>query len=90
MTATYPSEETLQRIKDWPSPDWKGLLELACHEFAGYGKVTIDTLAGEWTLITGGWSGNEEIISAMQSNHLFWAACWQSSVRGGLFTFKVL
>ncbi len=38
---------------------------------------------------TGGWSGNEEILGAMQDNFIFWSVCWRSSRRGGHFVFEV-
>lgn len=43
----------------------------------------------EWSLniSTGGWSGHEEIVSALGMT-FFWFLYWQSSQRGGHFTFK--
>lgn len=37
----------------------------------------------------GGWSGNEEIIAALQSS-MFWVRCWRKSERGGHFYFEWL
>ena len=38
---------------------------------------------------TGGWSGNEEILSSLQNNSMFWLMCWMQSKRGGHYQFKV-
>ena len=38
---------------------------------------------------TGGWSGNEEIIDALQRNAMFWARCWEMSKRGGEHVFRL-
>ena len=37
---------------------------------------------------TGGWSGNESVISALRENHLAWALTWRLSTRGGLHIFE--
>lgn len=42
-----------------------------------------------YTLATGGWSENEDIIEAMQQNRFLWMTCWYQSTRGGLHVFKV-
>ena len=36
---------------------------------------------------TGGWSGNEDLIGAMQNNAMLWIMTWVSSRRGGHYTF---
>jgi hypothetical protein len=42
-----------------------------------------------WRLITGGWSGNEDVIYAMKQNTMFWLCYWYSSKRGGLYVFDM-
>jgi len=41
------------------------------------------------TLITGGWSENEEIISAVEQNSFFTSMCWKSSERGGRYVYEL-
>lgn len=43
-----------------------------------------------YIISTGGWSGNEEIIGALQENVIFWAIFWYSSTRGGKHIFAPL
>ena len=38
---------------------------------------------------TGGWSGNESLISAMQDNVIFWHLHWVQSRRGGHYVFDI-
>lgn len=39
-------------------------------------------------LHTGGWSGNEEIIGALQES-MFWLTAWRKSERGGHYYFEL-
>lgn len=83
----YPTEEFLEAIKKFDSiekdifefikPYWK-------YANQGYWTQEVDS----YHLSTGGWSGNEEIIRALQDNFIFWSIWWQSSTRGGHFVFK--
>ena len=40
------------------------------------------------TLITGGWSENESILSAVEQNR-YMQACWESSKRGGWYRYEL-
>ena len=79
-----PSEETLQRLESWPLP-FEGLLDFVEEVWNDtYGKMTWDE-EGRLELVTGGWSGNESIILALQNNkNYFWTHYWYQSQRGGL------
>lgn len=37
---------------------------------------------------TGGWSGNEDVITLMRHNSPYWNLTWRLSVAGGLFIFQ--
>lgn len=97
----YPTEETLKAIAAWPWRESKDLLdfcrkawrypdywrsrEVGANEgrhFLGY-KGTLHEVS------TGGWSGNESIISALEENCMFMATCWIESRRGGHYIFQL-
>jgi len=95
----YPTEEQLAKIRTWPSndpkgwfafikavwwsPDW-GWTEQALPK--GAPLLNRGTL---YAVSTGGWSGNEEIIAAMQKHESLWLTTWESSRRGGHYEFEV-
>lgn len=89
----YPTEGNLEIIKKfnllkndvmelldyieaiWWQPDWG---------FVKKGKRVI-----KLQLHTGGWSGNEDIINALQQNFVFWSMYWVKHIRGGHYFFKI-
>ena len=88
----YPDEESLQKITDWDFTEQgiSGLLDLikentnwADRQIHISGKRVI-----RFEYHTGGWSGNEDVISALQ-NSLFWHFFWEKSVRGGHYYFRI-
>jgi hypothetical protein len=89
----YPTKETLEAITTWPIRSNSDIAELlAFVDAAWHYKPFAIRAEGEDTkryiyCATGGWSGNEEIIGALQQNHLFWAMCWLESQRGGGYKF---
>lgn len=95
----YPTEEELKTIEKWDLSKHKvqDLLEHVreCWWQAEWGfdldrtSTYSKSPALRLELHTGGWSGNEEIIGALQANLLFWALYWEKSERGGHYTFKI-
>jgi len=90
----YPSEETLDQIQNHPlatRQDLMELLELIRSEWwmaeTGFNLVGVNVL--HLTLITGGWSGNESILQALQQHTLFMPMFWQKSIRGGRHYFRI-
>lgn len=83
----YPTEETLVLIKTWPHEDFLALMEFV-QEAWRYPEY-IERDGDFFYLATGGWSGNESLIGALQENFTFWAFCWEQSHRGGKFVFKI-
>lgn len=86
----YPTDAELQRIKGWPYTDTPGWLEYIASiwHWPDWG-IERKERDGELYLhlSTGGWSGNESIVDAMQENHWAWAQTWYSSRRGGHYIF---
>jgi len=89
----YPDEESLKEIREWNilKQGVRGLLDL----------VKENTNTPDWSISikgkrvlrfeyhTGGWSGNEDVISALRQNTLFFPMYWEKSIRGGHFYFKI-
>jgi hypothetical protein len=91
----YPTDsalEALDRFKGTPQA-------LACYVSSmmeNYGSALVEDFVDDFggvpskrlTLVTGGWSGCESVVSAL-SNTLFYYAFWESSWRGGKHTYVV-
>jgi len=94
----YPDEGELRDIENWPHTDHLGLMRFVqrlwrypdrWHEEPVYGSLREGREGVEYRVSTGGWSGNESLIYALERNTLFWALCWQLSQRGGYYEFRV-
>lgn len=92
----YPSEQTLQTIREWPPQESAGqpirfiqlmkfMQEAWRYADCGYFQVEGDN----YHISTAGWSGNESLIEALQENFIFWSVCWRLSRRGGHYEFEV-
>jgi hypothetical protein len=96
----YPTEETLEFIAThteiaevldfvkaawhWPTFATHGLREA---EAALLHMDLADPEMKYLRLATGGWSGNESLVAAMERNRLLGVLCWQLSARGGLHIY---
>lgn len=99
--ADYPTEEELDKIRNWDileestkglvdyiesiwwAPDWGFKIRRGYSSFPLTRKQVV-----KLELHTGGWSGNESIIEALQQN-FFWFLYWEKSTRGGHFWFEI-
>lgn len=86
----YPTEDYLEKIRQWVVPDveiFRQFMEDIKHHWqyadSGYWEQDGD----KYTLHTAGWSGNEDLISAMRDNEMFWMLYWESHRRGGHYVF---
>lgn len=83
----YPSEQELNRIRAWPYNDLVGWFDYIKPRWNWAATKFVDNNPGLWVLYTGGWSGNEDIIRAMQANVVLWQICWYSNYKGGKYVF---
>jgi hypothetical protein len=87
-TDPYPTDDELLKIQNWPADDLDGLINYLRNDNIWHPTYGFSNFDGtRWILTTGGWSGNEEIIGAMQNNDMWWMMHWQSSERGGRYIF---
>jgi hypothetical protein len=92
MSQDYPTDEDLKRLREWDDfKDPEGWFALA--KKAGMywpdDDYWAEDPAGTYHISTGGWSGNEDIISAMSDNFVMWTSTWVSHRRGGHYEFVI-
>lgn len=88
----YPTEEELERVRTWKAEgefmsdgeEWLTYVESIW--WAKDMLVSKDD-EGRWYFSTGGWSGNEETIANMKKHPMLWFVMWESTRRGGHYTF---
>ena len=87
----YPEQAELDTIKAWPLPDWQGLMKYVGERWhwPDHWRTRLESHQQVHAVSTGGWSGNEGLIRALEANVMFWAICWFSSQRGGHYVFKI-
>jgi len=84
----YPTKKTLRVIRRWPHDDFEGLMYYVLEAWQ-YADLGWSRYGRRYSLSTVGWSGNEEIIVALQKNRMFWTLCWWSARRGGHYVFRL-
>jgi hypothetical protein len=81
----YPTEEALEAIRQWDLTNAGALFDFVESIWSRLGLVVRNGTIIE--LITGGWSGNEDIVNALKANPIgIW--CWVSSNRNGSHVFE--
>jgi hypothetical protein len=83
----YPEEASLCALAEWNGPlsEMPAVLDAVADYFneSGYGRAR--RRENLWRFATGGWSGCEEVLSALPP--IFRAIAWRSSHRGGLHVY---
>ena len=89
----YPTEDALDKIEKWQYNDPKGwfkFIENIWHLRSwGWSEGYNENGMYQYNISTAGWSGNEDIIRAMQKNKILWSVAWVQSRRGGHYIFEV-
>lgn len=88
----YPTDEILNQIEQFElGTHFENLIEylqlIKSNWWTPEWRYDIET--GILQLSTFGWSGNEDIIRAMQKNLMFWSVFWYESKRGGHYKFDL-
>ena len=86
----YPNDKELAAIKEWDvlKSNVSGLLDFVEDRWH-WSDTYIVRKENKVELYTGGGSGNESIVGALQENIMFWAMCWMKSERGGHYCFEI-
>jgi hypothetical protein len=93
----YPTEDELTKVRVWPissHADCVGLLEYVrglwwATDWGWTESYGTEDYVRKYQISTGGWSGNEDLISALMDNQMFWALAWESTRRGGHYVFEI-
>lgn len=94
----YPTEAALTIIELWDFEDVVGWFDFiqglwhhrtwGWHEDVANHEWKKNTDVYRYDISTAGWSGNESLIRAMESNIMLWAMTWYRSQRGGHYIFE--
>lgn len=93
----YPTEDDVEEIKKFSghfdnreyTVELSELLAKLKEIWCPSDLVKINTDDNTLELHTGGWSGNEEILSYALQSSMFWVLCWEKSERGGHYYFNL-
>ena len=95
----YPSESALTIIELWDFEDKKGWFDFihglwhmsswGWNEDAADPEYDNGKEVYVYEISTGGWSGNESLIRAMEKNWGLWCTTWVQSRRGGHYIFEI-
>lgn len=93
MRDGYPTKDELYRIVNWDINDAFNLIEFiqdrwTYNRFKSHWGFDISPVL-YWELHTSGWSGNEDIISALLQNRMFNSLWYSKWVRGGHYYFEI-
>ena len=84
----YPTEAALEKIRNWPYLDGLEALRFikSLWHYPNYAKESVDRNGEKRThfeFVTGGWSGNEDLLAALGGNRMIKMLSWRGSLAGG-------
>jgi hypothetical protein len=85
----YPTDEQIDRIRGWHVEAYR---ELPAHVASlwAYPDLAREVRPGLWVFATRGWSGNEELLTAMRASQAWQLLAWDSLyIPGGLLIVAV-
>ena len=95
----YPTDKALERIRKATLKDIVPAITDAWNTDYGHASTTLtpaeyEIIFGDIShkylrLVTGGWSGNEEIITAYEKNFVASSLTWRLSASGGLHILRI-
>jgi len=88
----YPTGTELRIIRKWKLEKQKDYYELMNYikPIWNYSDIEYWKQRGRtFWISTGGWSGNEDIVTTLRENKMFWIMTWVQSRIGGHFIFKM-
>lgn len=89
MKDGYPEETELIKIKNWKFGSIESYKLFFYYIKSIWKYPEYFQIKRKYIYVsTGGWSGHEDLIEAMQKNKIFWATCWYSSRVGGHYVFR--
>ncbi len=93
MDGNYPDEEELAELREWRHGQG---IRSECERLLGLAQALwiypdrfVRISRNRFYVSTGGWSGHEDVIGALQENFIFWSQCWERHNRGGHFWFRL-
>jgi hypothetical protein len=90
----YPTDYAIEKIETWKIDGkletYISLMDFIKSLWRYPDYILEDPENHVYTLITGGWSGNEQIVYAMKQNMLLNCFYWFSSERGGKHVYAPL
>lgn len=94
MNRYYPTDDELDKISNWHGTARElieyiqGLWEYTPPDLRPGRDSSTHKKIYRLTIHTWGWSGNEDIIDALQGT-MFWIVFWANSRRGGHYEFEI-
>lgn len=86
----YPTQDTLNYIRNFDpfTENLDNFIDYLMSNWVNGYQAEFNN--GTLKLSTGGWSGCESVIKALEDNTKFWMLFWYSTTRGGHYEFRGL